>query len=63
MYLYASNPILPRHIEDPFFNLSNNPIYGCSLGDFYKGESIEYWIEAIDFSGNKNSSPVMTIEC
>jgi len=63
MYLYAFNPILPRHIEDPFFNRSNNPIYGCSLGDFYKGENIEYWIEAIDFSGNKNSSPVMTIEC
>jgi len=62
MYLYASNPIIPRHIEDPFFNMSNDPIYGCNLGDFYKGESIEYWIEAIDLSGRKNVTSVMIIE-
>jgi hypothetical protein len=63
MFLYASNPVLNRHPEDPYFNQSNIPIYGCFLGDFYQGEKIECWIEAVDVSNTRNSSSAFILEC
>lgn len=53
MYLYASNPVQERHLEDPLQNFSNNPVYGCELGHFNNGETIRYWVIAWDMALNK----------
>ncbi len=56
MYRYAENPIQSRHEEDPFYNLSNNPLFGVELGQFSSGQNIGYWIVAVDTAGNRIQS-------
>lgn len=53
MERYADNPPQERHIEDPFRNQSNQPIYGYELGVFERGETIEYWVETWDYAMNR----------
>lgn len=63
MYLYGVDPIQSRHEEDPLFNKSNRPIYGCELGQFSNYENITYWIVAYDDVNNwkKSSEKSFTI--
>jgi Big-like domain-containing protein len=56
MFLYGAYPILNRHQEDFYQNQSNTPRFGCELGDFYIGSTLEYWIVATDMAGNSVSS-------
>jgi hypothetical protein len=56
MFRYGDNPVQERHEEDPLFNKSNKPIYGCELGQFQNGESINYWIVAFDDVNNSKIS-------
>jgi len=62
MFIYGINPEIDRHIEDPYVNISNQPMYGCFLGDFDQEDVIEYWIEAIDVSNTKNITSSFIIE-
>jgi len=56
MYRYGDFPIQSRHEEDPLRNQSNDPIFGIELGQFSTGQTISYWIVAIDTSQNKIQS-------
>lgn len=56
MYRYADFPVQSRHEEDPFYNQSNDPIFGKELGQFDTGQSIGYWIVAVDTAGNRIQS-------
>jgi hypothetical protein len=56
MYRYGEYPIQGRHEEDPFFNQSNAPLFGVELGQFSTGQSIGYWIVAVDTAQNKIQS-------
>jgi len=56
MYAYGVDPIQDRHEEDPLFNESNKPIYGCELGQFSNDEQITYWIVAYDDVNNMKKS-------
>jgi hypothetical protein len=56
MYRYADFPVQSRHEEDPFYNESNDPIFGKELGQFDTGQSIGYWIVAVDTAGNRIQS-------
>jgi hypothetical protein len=58
MYRYASYPTQTRHEEDPHFNESNVPIFGLELGQFSMGETISFWIVAIDTALNTKQSDV-----
>ena len=62
LLLYGSHPILDRHSEDPYVNQTNTPIFGCFLGDFHTGETIAYWIEAVDVLGQSNTTSAFTID-
>lgn len=48
MFRYADDPILPRHAEDPFYDASNLPQYGCELGTFLSGDTMRYMITVRD---------------
>jgi hypothetical protein len=61
MFLYASHPVLDRHDEDPYLDQSNDPIHGCLLGDFIKGEEITYWIKATNVLRQMNMTSPITI--
>jgi len=56
MYRYGDYPVQSRHEEDPLFNQSNAPLFGRELGQFSSGQSIGYWIVAIDTAQNKIQS-------
>jgi hypothetical protein len=56
MYRYGDYPIQSRHEEDPLFNQSNAPLYGVELGQFSSGQSIGFWIVAVDTAQNKIQS-------
>jgi hypothetical protein len=58
MYRYGQYPIQSRHEEDPLRNQSNNPIFGIELGQFPTGQTITYWIVAIDTVQNTQQSDV-----
>jgi len=58
MYRYGDFPIQSRHEEDPLINQSNDPIFGVELGQFSTGQTITYWIVAIDTAQNKKQSDV-----
>jgi len=58
MYRYGQYPIQSRHEEDPLRNQSNNPIFGIELGQFSTGQTIIYWIVAIDTAQNKKQSDI-----
>jgi hypothetical protein len=52
MYRYGDYPVQSRHEEDPLQNQSNAPLYGVELGQFPSGQSIGYWIIAVDTAQN-----------
>jgi hypothetical protein len=56
MYRYGDYPVQSRHAEDPLQNQSNDPIFGIELGQFSTGQTISYWIVAIDTAQNKIQS-------
>jgi hypothetical protein len=56
MYRYAQYPIQDRHEEDPLFNQSNAPLFGVELGQFPSGQSIGFWIVAVDTAQNRIQS-------
>lgn len=56
MYRYGAYPVQSRHEEDPLFNQSNAPLFGVELGQFSSGQSIGFWIVAIDTAQNKIQS-------
>jgi len=58
MYRYGDFPIQSRHEEDPLKNQSNDPIFGIELGQFSTGQTITYWIVAVDSAQNKKQSDV-----
>jgi hypothetical protein len=58
MYRYGQYPIQSRHEEDPLINQSNNPIFGIELGQFPTGQTITYWIVAVDTAQNTKQSDV-----
>ncbi|MCX6672083.1 MAG: hypothetical protein NTX92_09215, partial [Euryarchaeota archaeon] len=58
MYRYGQYPIQSRHEEDPLKNQSNNPIFGIELGQFPTGQTITYWIVAVNTAQNKKQSDV-----
>lgn len=60
MYRYADHPIQARHEEDPKRNESNAPLFGVELGQFSPGETIMYWIGAIDTARNTKQSDVFS---
>jgi len=53
IFKYGDFPPQERHEEDTIQDIPNDPIYGIELGQFQKGETITYWIEAIDTANNK----------
>ncbi len=52
MYRYASDPVQPRHDEDPLKNMSNSPAYGAELGQFPSGSTVKFKVRACDSAGN-----------
>lgn len=48
LYQYATDPILPRHSEDPFSMVQNTPIFGCELGVFQSDETVWYSVHVVD---------------
>lgn len=58
MYRYGQNPVQSRHEEDPLKNQSNNPLFGIELGQFPTGQTITYWIVAVDTAHNQERSDV-----
>jgi hypothetical protein len=56
MYRYGEYPVQSRHEEDPLFNQSNAPIFGVELGQFSTGQTIGFWIVAVDTAQNKIQS-------
>jgi hypothetical protein len=56
MYRYGDYPVQSRHEEDPLFNISNAPLFGRELGQFSSGQSIGYWIVAVDTANNRVQS-------
>jgi hypothetical protein len=60
MYRYADYPVQGRHEEDPKYNESNAPLFGVELGQFEPGETITYWIVALDTAQNTQKSPVLS---
>jgi hypothetical protein len=56
MYRYGDYPVQSRHEEDPLLNQSNAPIFGVELGQFSSGQSIGYWIVAVDTAQNRIQS-------
>jgi len=58
MYRYGQYPIQSRHEEDPLRNQSNNPLFGIELGQFPTGQTITYWIVAVDTAQNTKQSNV-----
>jgi hypothetical protein len=58
LYRYGQYPIQSRHEEDPLRNQSNNPIFGIELGQFPTGQTITYWIIAVDTAQNTQQSDV-----
>lgn len=52
MYRYGDYPVQSRHEEDPLLNLSNAPLFGVELGQFPTGETILFWIVAVDTAQN-----------
>ncbi len=60
MFLYASEPIIPRHPEDPRYNETNSPCHGCEIGMFHSGETVSYQIQVIDVAGHSISSDIYT---
>ncbi len=56
MYRYADYPVQGRHEEDPLNNQSNAPLYGVELGQLPSGETITYWIVAVDTANNTKTS-------
>ena len=55
MFMYASNPVQPRHEEDALANISNEPRYGVELGQMEKGEHV-FYVVAMDTAGNMAKS-------
>ncbi|MBN1281168.1 MAG: hypothetical protein JXA00_05920 [Candidatus Thermoplasmatota archaeon] len=60
MYRYGDFPVQGRHEEDPLFNQSNGPVFGKELGQFTTGETVSYWIVAVDSASNRQQSPVQS---
>jgi hypothetical protein len=58
MYRYGDFPLQSRHEEDPLQNQSNDPVFGIELGQFSTGQTITYWIVAVDSAQNKKQSDV-----
>jgi hypothetical protein len=58
MYRYGQYPIQSRHEEDPLKNQSNNPVFGVELGQFPTGQTISYWVVAVDTAQNTQQSDV-----
>jgi len=58
LYRYGDFPLQSRHEEDPLKNQSNYPIFGIELGQFSTGQTIAYWIVALDTAHNKKQSDV-----
>jgi hypothetical protein len=58
MYQYANYPLQGRHEEDQKLNESNTPVFGVELGQFSSGETIMYWIVAVDTALNSKQSEV-----
>ena len=58
MYQYNVFPTQQRHSEDPLINTSNDPCYGFELGQRSRGETMTYWVEAVDVANNVNVSSV-----
>lgn len=58
MYRYGDFPIQSRHEEDPLINQSNDPVFGIEFGQFSTGQTITYWIVAVDSAQNKKQSDV-----
>ena len=56
MYRYGDYPVQSRHEEDPLINQLNAPIFGVELGQFSSGQSIGFWIVAVDTAQNKIQS-------
>jgi hypothetical protein len=56
MYRYGDYPVQSRHEEDPLLNQSNNPLFGVELGQFPTGQSIGFWIVAVDTAHNRIQS-------
>ena len=56
MHRYGDYPVQSRHEEDPLQNQSNAPIFGVELGQFSAGQTISYWIVAVDTAQNKRQS-------
>ena len=56
MYRYGDYPVQGRHEEDPLQNQSNDPIFGVELGQFSTGQTIMFWIVAVDTAHNKIQS-------
>jgi hypothetical protein len=52
MYRYANYPVQGRHEEDPLVNQSNAPLFGVELGQFPSGQTIGFWIVAVDTAQN-----------
>jgi hypothetical protein len=56
MYRYGDYPVQSRHEEDPLINQSNTPLFGVELGQFSTGQTIGFWIVAVDTAQNKIQS-------
>jgi hypothetical protein len=58
MYRYGDFPVQIRHEEDPRLNESNMPLFGVELGQFSTGQTITYWVVAVDSAQNQRQSDI-----
>jgi len=53
---YGDFPMQARHEEDPLKNQSNAPLFGKEVGQFSTGQTITYWVVAVDTAQNTRQS-------